>query len=311
MLPVLSICTTLIGCCFAVIFLELLVREDPGCGHLVTLSAFVFISAEGFVNGLKFGRKSLVVPVTEWLRLVLIFFIVNVINNYSFSYNIPMPLYMIFKSGSLAASLITEKLVMGRKHSRSKHMAVILMTFGIMLCTYASSKQINPLDVSTHDWMVGIALLSTSLLLSARMGIYQEQIYAKWGKHHQEALFFIHFLPLPAFVVLAHDIQTHFQIALHSVPTWTAGLPIMFVYLLGYILSQYLCSRSVFWLSSNYSSLTITMILTLRKFLSILISVCLFGNVFSNWHWIGTCLIFIGTFLFSNDRIKIDAKKAD
>ena len=39
-------------------------------------------------------------------------------------------------------------------------------------------------------------MLSTSLILSARMGIYQEQIYSKFGKHHREALFFtVSYLP--------------------------------------------------------------------------------------------------------------------
>ena len=33
-------------------------------------------------------------------------------------------------------------------------------------------------------------MLTTSLILSARMGIYQEQIYSKYGSHHREALFF-------------------------------------------------------------------------------------------------------------------------
>ena len=89
----------------------------------------------------------------------------------------------------MAASLMTEKIVLQRKHGWYKHMAVILITLGIMLCTYASSKHV-PLDVSILDWTLGIALLSTSLILSARMGIYQEQIYAKYGRHHREALFF-------------------------------------------------------------------------------------------------------------------------
>ena len=38
--------------------------------------------------------------------------------------------------------------------------------------------------------IAGVIMLSTSLILSARMGIYQEQIYSKYGSHHREALFF-------------------------------------------------------------------------------------------------------------------------
>ena len=40
------------------------------------------------------------VSVIEWIKIVIIFFIVNVINNASFKFNIAMPLYMIFRSVS-------------------------------------------------------------------------------------------------------------------------------------------------------------------------------------------------------------------
>lgn len=88
------------GCCGAVIFLELLIKEDPGCGHLVTFSTFLFLSIEGFINATDCGRKNLKVPVSEWFKLVTFFFVVNVINNWTFSFNISMPYYMIFKSVS-------------------------------------------------------------------------------------------------------------------------------------------------------------------------------------------------------------------
>jgi len=293
---------TLFGCCSSVIFLELLIKEDSGVGNLVTLCAFLFISADGLLHDLQLGRKKLQVPVTEWLKMVIIFFVVNVINNASFSFNIAMPLYTIFRSGSLAASLITEKLVLGRCHSKKKSLAVILMTFGIIMFTYASSKQVQE-ENHILDWIAGIILLSTSLVLSARMGIYQEQIYSKYGRHHKEALFFTHFLPLPGFLFLASDITQHFNIVMDSpaIGPQTFPIPRMVLFLLGNILSQYVCASSIFQLSTTYSSLTITMLLTLRKFFSILISGWFFGNILTAWHWVGTLLVFIATFMFSND----------
>jgi len=97
----------------------------------------------------------LFVSVKEWIKIVVIFFIVNVINNASFKFNIAMPLYMIFRSGSLAASLITEKLILGRQHSTLKHLAVTLITLGIMMYTYASSKQV-PENISIFDWITDV-----------------------------------------------------------------------------------------------------------------------------------------------------------
>lgn len=39
-------------------------------------------------------------------------------------------------------------------------------------------------------WFIGVILLTGALLLSARMGIYQEYLTGKYGKHPEEALFY-------------------------------------------------------------------------------------------------------------------------
>jgi UDP-xylose/UDP-N-acetylglucosamine transporter B4 len=47
-------------------------------------------------------------------------------------------------------------------------------------------------------------------------------------------------------------------------------------------------------------SLSVTLLVTLRKFLSLLVSIIYFGNVFTSQHWLGTALVFGGTLVFSN-----------
>lgn len=39
-------------------------------------------------------------------------------------------------------------------------------------------------------WSIGILILTVALLVSACMGIYQEAIYKKYGKHSREALYY-------------------------------------------------------------------------------------------------------------------------
>ena len=57
------------------------------------------------------------------------------------------------------------------------------------MCTFESAKTLEN-QSSFIDWSIGIVMLSTSLVLSALMGVSQERIFNKWGKHYQEALFF-------------------------------------------------------------------------------------------------------------------------
>jgi solute carrier family 35 (UDP-xylose/UDP-N-acetylglucosamine transporter), member B4 len=41
-----------------------------------------------------------------------------------------------------------------------------------------------------YYWALGIALLTIALFVSARMGIYQEVLYKRYGKYPDEALFY-------------------------------------------------------------------------------------------------------------------------
>ena len=77
-------------------------------------------------------------------------------------------------------------------------------------------------------------------------------------------------------------------------------IPVIWMYLLGNILTQYVCISSVFVLTTECSSLTVTLVLTLRKFTSLIISIIYFNNPFTAWHWLGTTFVFVGTLMFTN-----------
>ena len=68
----LAILTVFVGCSLNVIFLELLVKSDPGCGNLVTFLSFLFISIEGFVFTSDFGRKTPKVPLKAYTTVSLV-----------------------------------------------------------------------------------------------------------------------------------------------------------------------------------------------------------------------------------------------
>merc|ERR1719449_511736 len=84
------------------------------------------------------------------------------------------------------------------------------------------------------------------------------------------------------------------------IPVLNISMPSMLIYLLGNILTQYVCISSVFVLTTECASLTVTLVVTLRKFLSLLFSIMYFNNPFTPYHWLGTGLVFGGTLLFSD-----------
>ncbi|KAM9581825.1 nucleotide sugar transporter SLC35B4 [Guaruba guarouba] len=299
------------GCCSNVVFLELLARQFPGCGNIVTFSQFLFIALEGFIFETNFGRKKPAIPIRYYFTMVAMFFTVSVVNNYALNLNIAMPLHMIFRSGSLIASMALGIIILKKRYSVSKYTSIALVSVGIFTCTFMSAKQVaSDSGLNEEDglqvflwWLLGIAALTFALLMSARMGIFQETLYKQFGKHSKEALFYNHALPLPGFLLLAPNIYHHAVLFSQSepfqVPVIGLTLPIMWFYLLMNVITQYVCIRGVFILTTECTSLTVTLVVTLRKFVSLIFSILYFHNPFTAWHWLGTAFVFMGTLMYT------------
>ncbi|XP_071753670.2 UDP-xylose and UDP-N-acetylglucosamine transporter [Centroberyx gerrardi] len=308
---VFAIVLVFVGCCSNVVFLELLVREFPGCGNIVTFAQFAFIALEGFIFETNFGRKKPAIPISNYVIMVTMFFTVSVINNYALNFNIAMPLHMIFRSGSLIANMILGIIILKKRYSASKYLSIVLVSAGIFICTIMSAKQVNVSNEGSEEesvyafmhWLLGIAMLTFALLMSARMGIFQETLYKQYGKHSKEALFYNHCLPLPGFLLLSTNIYNHSvyfsQSTPVALPVMGLTMPVLWIYLLMNVITQYVCIRGVFILTTECASLTVTLVVTLRKFLSLIISILYFQNPFTAWHWVGTAVVFLGTLLYT------------
>lgn len=63
--------------------------------------------------------------------------------------------------------------------------------------------------------------------------------------------------------------------------------------------SRYVCIQGVFILTTECASLTVTLVVTLRKFVSLIFSILYFQNPFTLWHWLGTLFVFVGTLMYT------------
>lgn len=314
-----------VGCCTNVVFLEFLVKESPSSVNLITFMQFLALAVVGFVTAADFGRKKPVIPITYYAKMVLMYFFVQVINNYALNFNISMPLHMIFRSGSLVANLVLGIIILKKSYPLSKFIAVGMMSVGICLATIASASQVHkPAKVSTTEsagtvseyfrWCVGVGMLCFALFMSARMGIFQEQTYKIYGKHPDEALFYNHALPLVGFLFLAPDIWHHAKFYSNAAPldiTFippSLGITKMWAFLVGNVITQYICIRGVFILTTECASLTVTMVVTLRKFISLLFSIFYFSNPFTVNHWIATVFVFSGSLIFAEMHTQLYKK---
>uniref|UniRef100_UPI00398ECF22 UDP-xylose and UDP-N-acetylglucosamine transporter isoform X1 n=1 Tax=Pristiophorus japonicus TaxID=55135 RepID=UPI00398ECF22 len=309
--PGFAIGLVFLGCTSNVVFLELLVRDFPGCGNIVTFGQFLFIALEGLIFQAHFLTKPRAIPLSNYFIMVSMFFVVSVVNNYALNFNIPMPLHMIFRSGSLIASMVLGIVILKKRYAVARYISIALVSLGIFICTFMSAKQVASHRSTSDDdssyafaqWLIGIGMLSFALFMSARMGLFQETLYKQYGKHSKEALFYNHFLPLPAFLLFASDIYNHGILFSQSkqmeIPLLGKPIPIMWFYLMMNVLTQYVCIRGVFILTTECTSLTVTLVVTLRKFISLIFSIVYFKNPFTFWHWVGTSVVFVGTLTYA------------
>lgn len=323
---VFAILGTFVGCGSNAISMEVLVKADPGSGNLITFLQFAFIAAEGFLFTANCGREKLRINLREYTLIMMMVFVSSVCNNYAFDLNIPMPLHMIFRSGSLIANMIMGIVILRKRYILSKYVAVLMITVGIVVCTIVSGRNVrnaatpDPITATTDEpsaysvlfwWAMGIGLLTVALLITARMGIYQEVLYKRYGKHPREALYVTHILPLPAFLLFYKNIWEHMVIASNTDPVnlLACNVPIAWIHLLVNCVTQHVCIASVYVLTTECSSLTVTLVVTLRKFVSLLFSIVHFQNPFTVFHWIGTAMVFVGTLIFTEMIPSIGSNK--
>ncbi|KAL1920421.1 uncharacterized protein VTP21DRAFT_798 [Calcarisporiella thermophila] len=323
------------GCCSNVYALEILVSSAPKSGHLITFAQFLFVAIDGLISHLHFSPSSQVpiprlrptkVPLWRWFVQVIMFFSVSVLNNWALAFDIGVPLHIVFRSGGLIVSMLLGYVVAGKRYTTKQIVAVSFITAGIFMATLSSASshtKHSESHTNVSDFVVGVTLLTIALVISALMGLFQEQTYKQYGKQWREGLFYSHFLSLPFFLIFYKDILSQFRLTgrspqvsfaqmLEQIPALSQllpssvkatlssfGLPKLWIYLLVNVLTQYVCISGVHRLTAFASALTLNLVLNLRKFTSLVLSVLLFNNEFSFATAFGTALVFLGTFLYT------------
>lgn len=149
-------------------------------------------------------------------------------------------------------------------------------------------------------------------------------------KPWQESMFYIHFLSMPMFLSVRRNLISQFQ-SLTASPALTFTLPSLlklnsddsslnpsqafslpipsaYVPLLLNTLTQLVCASGVNRLTTRVSNLTVTVVLVVRKAVSLIISVWLFGGGKKEENmdergrlllWSGAACVFLGTILYS------------
>lgn len=304
-----------------------------------TLPNFLSVSA----GPRAFFLSPRAIPLRSWVIYTAFFVSVNLLNNWAFAYKISVPLHIILRSGGPVASMIIGYIFNGRRYSRGQILSVAMLTVGVVAAAMADAQSKgHPVKITADSekammtTAIGFTILALAMVLSAFQGIYADRLYAKYGRDHwKEALFYSHALSLPLFVTSYPQLSAQWRTIastpslLSKIPENVASpgtalsmvtasiqnhgptqslleqLPIQVAFLIMNALTQYLCIRGVHLLSAKSSSLTVTVVLNVRKLVSLLLSIYLFGNDLGTGVLFGATLVFIGGGLYGFEGARL------
>ncbi|EPY49403.1 NST UDP-N-acetylglucosamine transporter [Schizosaccharomyces cryophilus OY26] len=300
------------GCCFTAYTLEAIVREYPKSGLLITFSQFVFITIEGLLYFLIHNPSVLKnpnVPRKRWLSIVLLFFSINVLNNIALGFDVSVPVHIILRSSGPLTTMAVGWMLANKSYTIAQMISVVILTLGVVIAVLGNAQDIHVHMSSTTNFAIGFSILMVTQLLGAFMGLLLEDTYKKYKTSWRESLFYTHAFSIPFFLPLLSSIRKQWMLLFTDSENSNLelfGMPPAFWYLCLNTLAQYVCVRGVNSLGSQSSALTVTIILNVRKFVSLCLSILLFGNRLSGAVVLGACLVFgsSATYVYSRPAVK-------
>ena len=155
---------------------------------------------------------------------------------------------------------------------------------------------------------MGLAVLLAAQILSSYMGIYVQDTYAQYGNHWRENLFYSHLFSIPLFMPLqptlsAQCMRLQMSSAIALPPSMAAQMPSPALALMSKVpravmhlainsITQLVCITGVNLLGARSSAVTVTIVLNVRKLVSFMLSIWLFGNKMSGLMLVGATLVF-------------------
>lgn len=316
------------GCCSNVLSLEELVGDSAvDLGNVVTFTQFVFVTLVQLPNFIDITRnfrilKRATIPLRIHLLSTMLFFIGSTLNNGVFMYGVSIPLHIIIKCTSTATTMALSSLFMNKKYSRMQVFSAFLMTIGAILTSLFREVDFTlgymAIDVDSlvpsRKSAMGIFLLFLSTVIMSGLSIYNEYVFQKYGGSWDETLFYCHLFALPLFLLRNLSLRSDFTQMWYAsrmikIPLTSYQIPDKLLMLLLNNITQYFCIKSVNVLSALTDALTLSVILLIRKFASLLLSIYIYGNKMSRTATIGTIFVFAGATMYTVSTVSSSGSK--
>ncbi|EKM79336.1 hypothetical protein AGABI1DRAFT_58864 [Agaricus bisporus var. burnettii JB137-S8] len=300
------------GCCSNVWACEELLFINHRIGSALTFLQMLFITLQSLPSFFSFSKthflpqlKPRQIPLHQWGFQVVVLITSSLLSNWVFAYDVPLTVQIVFRSGSLAVSMLFGYLFSKKKYNGMQILSIVIVTVGVVLATLSRPSSTSKNAVASpprspeqlRAYTIGIIMLVVSLFSTGLLGLLQEKTYQKYGPHWREGVFYTHALSLPMFIFLRSDITQ----GLASLSRSASGSSPVFAYtvLAANVVSQLICVSSVNRLTSQVSSVSTHIVLTARKAISLCFSMWWFSNGWNTQLAAGAAMVFTGSFMYA------------
>eukprot|EP00811_Abedinium_folium_P037080 NODE_9729_length_1402_cov_14.527843.p1 GENE.NODE_9729_length_1402_cov_14.527843~~NODE_9729_length_1402_cov_14.527843.p1 ORF type:complete len:347 (+),score=101.97 NODE_9729_length_1402_cov_14.527843:54-1094(+) len=329
------------GCMLSMVFVEYVIKDDPDAGTFLNATEFVFVLLQSLPGRFQPGSLKLrplgASPQSHAVH-ALLWVTMSIISNLVYSYNITVPLNVLFRSCNAISTVVLGMAFFSQRYTLKQVACVGMITIGIFLgsigdankiltdimtctgCDTASTRgNASAAKVELGKWYFGVALLVAAQVLQATLGHVQAGFYKRFQKdgHSRNELadeycLSAHIASMFMIGVLWQDIYRSANLAAATEPL-SPFFPVP--RRLGWVmlnnLTQLACIKGVFRLAAHHNALTVNVTLSVRKCLSVVVSILWFGNRWTMLHSAATVLVFGGVMLYSQCPSAQESKKSD
>lgn len=244
---------------------------------------------------------------------------------------------VVFSVAMLTIGIIMA--AMGDAQAKVSSSAVIASILEILTSVLQGKTHATSKARIDSEFLTGLAVLFVAQLLSAFMGLYTQLTYAEYGSHWHENLFYSHALSIPLFSIFFPSLLAQFRKLLESTPIQLIQNPLLFPQIANLsskdklppiiavpsslniaipkhiltlalnALTQYACIRGVNLLGARTSALGVSIVLNVRKLVSLFLSIWLFGNRLPPGVVAGAAVVFGSAGIWAWEGQRVERRK--
>lgn len=259
-------------------------------GNVLTAAAAISWSAPAGRKGQS--KWTAGVPLKDWLIVAVAYFLAHSFGLASLKYII-FPLQVVIKSCKSVPVLIGEIVFAKIKPSIAKTVGVLMLSIGVALFTFSSEsghqKSNNSSSMGGSTILYGAALAAAALVCDAVYGPYQNKIVAKHKPSSWVLMLNMNLYEL--IIAVAVDLATSTE--LQEAFAFLERHPVEFGYrALLFCASMSLGNVFIYKIQREFGALAVTKTTTVRKLVSLVLSILWFGHSLNLMHYVAMATVF-------------------